>query len=379
MSKVLKITAGAVVLILIVWGIIASSKKDVVSTEPIKLGVSTILSSDWAALGQNIVNASKLAVEEINARGGIDGRTVELVIEDAGLDSKAGLSAAQKLVNVDKVKYIIGGTSSNGTMAAAPVVNQGKAVYLTPVTGGSNVDNAGDYVFRTANSDLLAGRDLASAAFRLGYKNVATISEVTEYTLDIKKTFEASFKELGGMIASSEEFQPGTSDFRTIVAKVKASKPDATLVLSQTGTGGAKFIKQAREAGIVVPLFSDFTFITNGDAKGIVGSFEGAYFADPAYDANSATTIAFFKKYKDAYKADPLIPFHAASAYDSIMMIADAIDAVGDNSAKVQTWLSTKVQDRKGLMGTYSIDAKGNSDLGFVIKQVKGDKFVEVK
>ena len=374
MRKTLFVIAG----VLVVIGAWAGFHRTSQPKGPITIGVSTMLSGNWAALGNNIVNAAKLAVSDINASGGIDGRQVQLVTEDAGLDSKTGLSAAQKLINADGIKYVIGGTSSNGTMAAAPVANAAHAIYMTPVTGGTNVDTAGEYVFRTANSDLLAGRDLARAAIRLGYKKLATVTEVTEYTLDIQKTFENVATTSGAQVVASEEFQPNTTDFRTIVAKVSASKPDAILVLSQTGIGGATFLKQARQAGIKAPVFTDFTFVANEDAKKIAGSFEGVYFADPSFGADTSSTKAFFDGYATTYGSPSVIPFHAASTYDSVMMLAQALRAVGDDSTKVHDWLLSNVRNWKGLMGTYSLDKNGNSDLGFVVKVVKNGQYVPI-
>lgn len=369
--RLLAVAAVAVLVISQIGSVTGVSK-----AEPIKIGVSSIMTGDFAALGENIVNTARLTIDEINVQGGINGRKLELYIEDAGLDSKTGLSAAQKLVNVDGVRYIIGGTSSNGTLAAAPLVNGRQAIYMTPVTGGANVDSAGEYVFRVANGDTLAGRDLAVAATKLGFTRAAVVSEVTEYTLDIKKSFE---KEFAGTVVVSEEFQPGTSDFRTIVAKTKSVRPDVLIVLSQTGIAGAHFIKQVRDAGIDVAVMTDFTFVSNTSAKDIVGSFDGVYFADPAYAPEGVETKEVFARYEARYGKAPFIPFHAASTYDSVMMLADALKDVGDDSVKVHDWLLVNVKNRSGLMGTYSLDANGNSDLGFVIKQMRNGVGVAVK
>lgn len=357
------------IILVVVLGFGLSKLSSNQANGPIRIGIATVLSGDFAAAGENMVNAANLAIDEINNNGGINGRKLELVVQDGGFDSKTGLAANQKLINTDGIKYIVGGTASNGTLASAPLINQQKVIYMTPVTGGANVDNAGEYIFRTANSDLLAGKDLAEAVIKLGYKNVATVTENTEYTLDIKKTFEQTIKENGGTILNSEEFQPGTTDFRTLVSKVKASNPQAVLILSQTGTGGAYFIKQSRDQAFSPPFFSDFTFVVNENAKKIVGSFEGIYFADPAYDVDSAKD--FLDRYQKAYGLPSLIPFHALATYDAVMMMADGLRAEGDNSEKVHDWLLANIKDYHGLMGTYSLDDNGNSDLGFVIKVMK--------
>ncbi len=378
MSKNIWIGVLVVVIVVIaVW--IGFSKPKQASGEPITIGVSTILTGDFAAAGENMVNAAKLAVEDVNKNGGINGRPLTLEVQDAGCDSKGGLNAAQKLIQADGIKYIIGGTCSNGTLAAAPLANAQHAVYLTPVTGGKNVDEAGDYIFRIANSDILAGRDLANAMLKMGYKKVATITAVTEYTLDIQKTFEQTIKDQGGTIVASEEFQPGTKDYRTTIAKIRSKQPQALLVLSQLGTDAAQFIKQAREASYTPPIFTDFTLATNGSVKEILGSLDGIYFADPKYDLNNPTTKTFFERYKTTYNTDSVVPFHAASTYDGIMMLTNALRAVGDDSTKVQQWLSSNVKDFKGLMGTYSLDAQGNSDLGFTVRVIKDGKPTDIQ
>ncbi len=268
---------------------------------------------------------------------------------------------------------------SNGTLAGAPIANQHKVLIMTPVTGGSNVDNAGQYIFRNANSDVLAGRDIANAMIKLGYENAAVVAEVTEYTLDIKKSFEETFRAQGGTIVASEEFQPDTKDYRTMISKVKNTKPQALVVLSQLGTNAAQFIKQSRELGFDPPLFTDFTFATNDAAKKIIGTFDGIYFADPTYDPEYNNTQEFFQYYKDVHGTPPPIPFHTAATADALFMYVDAIRVVGDNPAKVKDWLLKNVKNRQGLMGTFSFDEKGNSDLGFTIKVIKDGKPEAVK
>jgi branched-chain amino acid transport system substrate-binding protein len=362
-----------VVAVVVAAGIFfAFNKPKQASSEPIKIGVASLLTGDFAVVGENVVNTAKLAVDQINKNGGIHGRPLELEVQDSKCDSKGGLDAVQKLVNADGIKYIIGGMCSNGTIAAAPIANTQHAVILTPVTGGKNVDEAGDYIFRIANSDILAGKDLADAMNKMGYKNVGVVAAVTEYTLDIKKSFEATVAQNGGAVVVSEEFQPGTTDYRTMVAKVKTKNPQALLILSQLGTDAAYFIKQSRETNYNVPLFTDFTLATNGAVKEILGTLDGIYFADPAYDASNAKN--FFAEYKQAYGIESPIPFHTASTYDGVMMLASALRAVGDDSVKVQQYLSTQIKNYHGLMGTYSLDAQGNSDLGFTVRIIKNDK-----
>ena len=362
----------AIIIILVValigWRVYQGRQQN---SGPIKIGVASIMSGDWAALGENILNTADLTADQINAAGGVNGRKLEIVSQDSGIDGPTGLSAVSELVNIDGVHYIVGGMASNGTDAAAPFLDQNHILDLTPVTGGKDVDNDGAYVFRTANSDSLAGTDIADAMVGLGYKNAAIVSEVTDYTVDLTASFKQEFLSHGGTVITEDDFQPGTSDFQTIITKLKGQKIQAVLVASQTGISGAFFVKQSRELGFTPPMFSDFTFVTNTAAQKIVGSFNGIYFADPAYDASNPDLVAFFKAYQEKYGHPPTIPFHTAATYDAIRMIVLAIQAVGDDSAAVRGWLLANIKNYHGFMGTYSLDAKGDSDLGFVIKVIK--------
>lgn len=380
MHKNIKTIIGVIVAIAVIWGgyVLANKPGAQTTKEPIKIGVATILSGDIAAFGENLVNVARMEVDEINKNGGINGHKVELVIEDAKCDSKTGLAAVEKLVNVDKVSYIIGGMCSNGILAAAPVVNNNKIVMLVPSTGGKNVDESGEYVFRIGNSDLLVGRDVASTMAKKGYKNVGVIAEKTEYATDIKKSFEQKAQELGMNVVIAEEFQPNTTDFKTIVAKMKNEKIDAVLVASQTGISGGNLIKQIRTLGLDMPIFSDFLLVFNGDVAKIIGSLDGIYYADPSYGANDKEVSDFFSAYEAKYGIKPLAPYFSAGTYDSIQLITTAIKAAGDDSQKVHDWILGNVKNHTGFMGTYSLDQNGNSDAGFVIKYIENGMPVEV-
>lgn len=343
-----------------------------VSTEPIRIGIATILSGDIAAFGENLVNVAKMQVDEINQKGGVDGRKIELIIEDAKCDSKTGLSAIQKLVNMDKVEYIIGGMCSNGILAAAPVVNDNKVVFLTPSTGGKNIDEAGEYIFRIGNSDLLVGRDIAGTMAKLGYKKVGVVAEATEYTIDIKNSFTKKANELGLDVAVTEEFQPNTTDFRTVTAKIKSENLDAILIASQTGISGGNFIKQLSNIGAKAQIFSDFLLVFNGDVKKIVGSLDGIYYADPSFGEDNSQVGAFFKAYEEKYKIKPLAPYFSAGTYDSINIILDAIrETKKDDSVSVHDWILKNVKNYSGFMGNITLDEKGNSNAGFSIKIIQ--------
>jgi ABC-type branched-subunit amino acid transport system substrate-binding protein len=140
-----KIYFPIIIVVIVLIGVLILSNKSV-NNKTIKIGVATLLNGDYAALGENIVDTLKLRIDEINDNGGIRGKEIELVVEDSGLSGKDGLSAMSKLINVDKVKYIIAGMTSNGTLASADLINTSHTITMVPVTGGSNIDNTYSFI-----------------------------------------------------------------------------------------------------------------------------------------------------------------------------------------------------------------------------------------
>jgi branched-chain amino acid transport system substrate-binding protein len=359
--------------------LLVRDKKGGEESRVIKIGIASLMSGDFAVVGENIRNTAQLVVDEINEKGGVNGRKLELIIEDSKCDSKTGLSAVSKLINIDKVKYIIGAMCSNGTVASAPIANENKVIIMTPITGGRSVDEAGEYIFRMANSDVLAGVDTARAMIGLGYTKIAIATELTEYNQDVKNGFLNEIKKLGGNVVVDEDFNPNTTDFKTLIAKIKNSDVQTVAIWSQTGISGAHFVKQLKEQNVNLPIFSDFNFVLNPDAKKIVGNFEGIYFADPNYDSDGSDLKSFFTKFETKYNIKPSVPFHTASTYDSIKILVSGIENVGDDSVKVKNWILQNIKGYNGFMGKYSLDEKGNSDLGFTIKVVKNGEYVKIR
>jgi len=372
--------ALAVILVLIVVSLVFVVERQY-SNAPIRVGVAAVTSDESLIRGKNIVHATQLAIDEVNAGGGINGRPLQLVVEDSGTDATSGLAAVQKLVNSDGVKYVIDGMTNDGTLAAAPFANANRVVMMTPVAGGSNIDNAGDYIFRTANSNVLAARDLALAMVVLGYKRVAVVSDNTAYSSDLVQNFEETINTNNAKIMDSEMFPATSTDYASMIRKIKAAHPDSILMLSETGTDTANLIAQARKENLDAAMFTDFSFAANGEARSNIAtsSYDGVYFADPSYDESGTTSVAFFQKYQDTYHAASPFPSEAAASYDDIMLLSNALNAVGDDSGQVKDWLTSNVKDYHGLMGTYSLDANGNSDLGFTIKVFRDGKPVLVQ
>lgn len=373
-STIIWIVIIVVVVGVLVWMGSKSTNQPPV-TGPIKIGIVTMQTGNLAFLGENVVNSAKLAAEKL-------GRTndVKFIIEDVGNlggQGEAAVTAVQKLISVDRVQFIIDGMTSNGTLAAAPIVNAAKVVMVTPLTGGQNVDESGEYVFRNGPSDILGGvipaKDMTG---KFGFKKVALVTDNAEYTLDIVKHFKSTFT---GIIISDQVVQPDGKDYRTDLAKVKAANPEAIFLNTATGVSARYIIKQARELGINVPIFANF--IAYGpDLISVAGqAAEGVYIYDPEFDQTSSEVSSFLAEYKKEFGFDPPIAFHTTGTYDDVKMGLEAIDAVGYDGQKIHDYLLKNIQNWQGYNGSVSFDRQGNSGTGFILKQIKDGKLVEVK
>ena len=342
-----------------------------VYAEPAKytVGVATVLSGDLAVLGDNIQKTIS-TYQKHNLRHKIDFK-----FQDAKKSSVDGLSAYRHLIEVDKVNFLIGGTTSNATLAASPLINSSKTVFITPVTGGSNIDQAGPYVFRIGNSDILNGVNQAELFIKRGIHRVALLTEETEYTQDIAKHFRLNFKELGGELVSDENFLPDSTDFRSQITGLMPKAPEGLFMSTQTGLAFGLFVKQLRE---VLPLgkveiHTNFLAASNPDAIKVAGNaLKGVHYLAPEY--NSAPDSAYHK-FEQLYLAEhghrPSIPFHTAGTVDALNMFQNYLDKANGFSAEgFQQYLLAQIKNYQGLMGTYSFDAEGNSNLGFSPKEL---------
>jgi len=252
-------------------------EKELVGTY--KIGVMLPLTGDAAAYGISEQRGIKIALDEINAKGGINGRKLEAIYEDSKCNPKDGNAAAQKLVNIDKVKVIIGGACSGETLGAAPITEANKVILISPTASSPDVTNAGDFVFRTYPTDAYAGIIASEYAYNdLQARKAALVTETTDYAQGLRKVFKENFAKLGGEIVVDETYNPEDTDFRTQVTKVKSAEPDLMYIVPQTPAKGLLLLKQMKELGLNQPIVTAEVLIGKKnvvdnptDLEGIIG------------------------------------------------------------------------------------------------------------
>src|SRR3989344_5154531 len=285
----------------------------------LKIGFVGALTGDAAAYGDPSQKGVQLAVEELNAAGGIKGRQLVVIYEDAKCNGRDATTALQKLINVDQVKIVIGGSCSGETLPMAPIAENNQLLLFSPLATSPRITNAGDFIFRNAPSDALAGDALAKGAYNtFKYKKVALISENTDYAQGLREVFSKKFKELGGEIVADENYNPELTDFRAQLVKIKQTKPKALLINSQGPQTGSLIAIQARELALNVPILTNEVLGSTAGIKHAGDAVNGMVWAQPALDEESSpVTKQFLAAYRAKYNEEPSYPFYAATSYDA--------------------------------------------------------------
>jgi branched-chain amino acid transport system substrate-binding protein len=333
------------------------------SKQEIKVGVATVLTGDAAVIGTNI----QKTIDTYKKR--YLRHPIRFIFEDAKISSADGLTAYRRLVDTENVDMIIGGTTSNGTVTGAPLVNKSKTVLITPLTGGSNIDSAGEYIFRIGSSDILNGYQQADLFTASGFKRVALLTEQTEYTMNIAKFFRERFVKNGGVITTDEEFLPGTTDFRSLILRIKSGSPQALFGSTQTGLAFGLFLKQLKDLSKdqTIEIHTNFVSADNPDARKAAGdAIYGVHYMAPTYDKDNPKLVRFLKEFREDHGQDPAIIFHAAGTVDALDMLQSYLDEHPVFSREgFHDFLLKRIKNYSGVKATYSFDPEGNADIGF--------------
>ncbi|MEY2641164.1 MAG: hypothetical protein RL150_557 [Candidatus Parcubacteria bacterium] len=367
------ITALVGVVVLVVFAVFQKSGPS--ETGPIKVGFIGPLTGDVAPIGESLRNAVSIAVDEINARGG---RQLEVVYEDGACSGTAAASAAQKLITIDGVKFIIGGMCSGETLGAAPIAEAAGVIMLSPLSSSPDITTAGDYIFRVFASDATSGNIIAETAADRGYLRIAVLAEQTDYAQALKRVFEQRYAELGGTIIVNENYATSDKDFRSKLTKIKEANPDALYIIPQSPQSAEVLLGQIKSMDIDTQLFSNELATT--ESVRAAGLVEGVLFAEVSFDKASAAAQAFNDSYEKAYgevnASTPLL--YAASAYDATVLLYEIITDVGSDANKVKDALYD-VTGWEGATGTLTLDENGDAVRAYTLKQVVNGEIVEVK
>src|SRR3989338_999924 len=228
----------------------ACAKQVTEEQEPIKIGVIRPLSGAASVYGDPAAKATVLAAEQINATGGINGRDVQLIVEDGQCEGRATANATNKLINTNGVTIILGGGCSTESLSIAPIANEKKVLQLATLTSSDAFTNAGPYSFRNFPASVYYDTKLGEIAFKQGARKLAALNEQKDFPAGASTSFKKGFEAAGGTIASIQEFLSTERDFRTGLTKIKNSGIDAIYFGSQGPELAILFYRQLHELGM---------------------------------------------------------------------------------------------------------------------------------
>ena len=301
------------------------------SPDPFRVGVMDSLTGVGESYGNPIVNAKQLALDEINARGGINGRPLELVIEDSKCNAADAITAYKKLTDVDRVKIILGTTCSGAMLGAAPLAVEDGVIMFSPSATNPDISVAGDYIFRTAISDAQLGVDTGNAMWADGVRKLATITETTDYAEGVRRTSVAQFEMLGGEVVAEERYASDVTDFRSQLTKLINANPDAIHLAAQGELPGGTIIKQSRELGYNGPIYTE-SVPTGATALEVAGdAATGVKAIIPTdLDPNNKTAQDMLVNFRERYDYLTLTWF-LGSAYDTVYIAAECLGQTNDD------------------------------------------------
>ncbi len=299
-------------------------------SEPFRIGVMESVTGPGETYGNVAVRSKQIAADEINAAGGINGRRLELVVEDSKCSAQDAIVAFNKLTSVDDVKIILGTSCSGAMLGVAPLAEAAGVILFSGLASNADIANAGDYIFRTQISDLEVGFNTGNVLWADGIRKLATITEETDYAEGVRRTSVARFEENGGEIAAAERFSSDITDFRTQLTKLFAANPDALHVSPQSEFAAGTIIKQARELGYDGPIYGE-TISVGTTALEIAGeTATGMKAITAALDPNNPKAQEVLANFRDRYDYVTL-PWHLGSAYDDVYITAECLKKTDDD------------------------------------------------
>jgi branched-chain amino acid transport system substrate-binding protein len=329
------------------------------------VGFINHLTGDAAVYGQSMKKGVELALDKINANG----EKIRVIFEDDRLSAADAQTAFLKLVDSDKVPVILGSGSSTVTLSLCPKAEERKVVLISSISTAPALKQCGDYVFSAMATDDAQGPEWAKVAEYLKADEVAVMYINNDYGIGVKDAFLNSYK---GKVLIAQPFELGAKDFRTEILKVKATNPKVVFIVDHVAEGSI-VIKQAAELGMKVQWVTDVSMVAQevidlagAAAEGIMGLRAGS------------TQTPQYKEFEEAFQKKFNEPptIWSDFSYDTMMLVAMAIDKYGCNSEGIKKGLMEVSQDYVGPSGPKAFNEYGISPGVYEWMIVKDGKWV---
>jgi len=348
-------------------------------SEPVRIGFFMSISGRDASFGEASLLGARLAVDRLNAAGGVLGRPVELVVEDNRSLAGESATAAKKLISRDRVVALVGECSSARTLEAAPIAQASGIPLVSPASTSPKVTRVGDAVFRVCFTDAFQGEVIATfARRRLGLSRAALLVDSTApYSVGLAECFSRTFSALGGTVVARQKYSGADTDFRGQLTAIRAARPDA-LFLPGYYVAAGLVAKQARDLGLGATIIGGDGFEApqlleiGGDA------LDGAYYSTHfAVESKDPVSRGFVEAFHSRYGAVP--NSLSALTYDAVRLVADAIARAGTTERGALRLALSRTREFAGATGATTINAQRDAikDVAIITVRKGRLEFVE--
>lgn len=357
------------------------------ASAPIKIGALFSVTGPPSFLGEPERNTAKMVVDEINAKGGVKGRKLELVVYDTGGDATKAVQAANRLIKEDKVVAIIGPSTTGESMAVLSVAEKEGVPLISCAAGSKITDPVKKWVFKTAQNDGLAVSKIYEHLNKKKISKVAILTVSDGFGSSGREQLKAHAAKYGIQIVVDDTYGPKDTDMTSQLTKIRGSQAQAVICWG-TNPGPAVIAKNVKQLGIKLPLYMShgvsskkFIDLAGDAAEGIILPSGRVIVADvlPSSDKQKKSLLAFVKDYQKHFKTEG--DHFGGHAWDAVMLLKGAIERGGDSSAAVRDQLE-KTKNFAGIGGIFTFsptDHAGLSKDAFVLVEIKNRDWALVK
>jgi len=370
MKGVKLLTIGMLTAFLAMIGLFGSQA---MAADPIKIGAIYPLTGSVAYNGQSKQHGAKIAEEEINAKGGVMGRPIQLIIEDGQCKPADSVNAAEKLIVKDKVPAIAGAFCSGATAAVIPVIERHKIPFVSGVSSNPALTaERKDFFFRACPHEGMYAPSMSKLMVdKMKTMNLAFLAVNDDWGRGTTKTFTEGVEKAGGKVVTVEYFEHGETNFAPLLTKIKGLNQDGVFVVAET-QDGAMLMRQYKEMGVKSQVFGVGSLATDTFAKLAGPASEGIYVMAPYVPSvPGKRNEDFIKKYRARAKEDP--DKYSLAGYDVVYIIAQAIErAKSTDPAKIREALEKT--NYEGVVSKYDFDELHKAHTDLFLVQMKNGK-----
>lgn len=344
------------------------------NTNEILIGQFGSMTGSEATFGISTDEGVRLAIDEVNAAGGVKGKKIKLITMDNQGKAEEAAAVVTRLIEQEKVIALIGEVASTRSRAAAPIAQAKKIPMISPSSTNPKVTEIGDYIFRVCFIDPFQGTVMAKFATEtLKIKKVAVFKDLkSDYSVGLSEFFTEKFKALGGTIVIEQTYQSNDVDFKAQLTQIKSANPEAIYIPGYYTEVGL-IARQARELGIKAVLMGgdgwDSSKLSEIGQDAVNGSYFSNHYSSETTDPKA---VEFVTKYKAKYNKVP--DGLAAMGYDAALVMIQALQNAPELTSKAVRDEIAKTKDFVAATGKITIDEKRNATKNAVVVQVQGSK-----